>query len=125
MEAGKTILVVDDNDLNRDVERRILRHLGYQADVAESGPIAIEMAKQVRYPMVLMDLTMPGMDGFETTRRMREIEGYRDVRIIALTGADPDCLGYEATVFNEVAEKPLSMESLRELVERNLGHHSP
>jgi CheY-like chemotaxis protein len=119
--AEKTILVVDDNDLNRDVERRILRHLGYEADVAESGLQALEMAGRTRYPMVLMDLTMPGMDGFEAARRMRELEGYREARIIALTGADPDCLGLEAAIFNEVAEKPLSMESLRELVERHLG----
>ncbi|MBM4090952.1 MAG: response regulator [Planctomycetes bacterium] len=68
-----TILVVDDELGYRDGIRRILRGRGFQAQAAGSGDEALALIAQARYPIVLVDLKMPGMDGFELIRRIREL----------------------------------------------------
>lgn len=86
------ILVVDDVRLNLDVAKGLLENLRVQVDEAESGEQAIEMAKENRYDVILMDHMMPGMDGITAAGKIRELGGnkeeqyyYRTVPIIALT----------------------------------------
>lgn len=84
--TGVVVLVVDDSAVNRKVAQGFLQTLDVRVDEAEDGSDALRLAGQRRYDLVLMDHLMPGMDGLETSARMREIPGYDRVPIIALTG---------------------------------------
>lgn len=77
------ILVVEDNQVNRKLVRRMLSSLGYRSEVAPNGNVALEMCAQEPFDFVLMDLQMPEMDGFETTQMLRERGS--DAWIVALT----------------------------------------
>ncbi len=79
------ILIVDDSAVNRKVAEGFLQALGIAPDEAESGAAALKKAETKRYDLVLMDHMMPEMDGLETTKRLRELPGYGDVPVIALT----------------------------------------
>jgi CheY-like chemotaxis protein/anti-sigma regulatory factor (Ser/Thr protein kinase) len=83
--ASTAILLVEDNDVATRVLTHILRRGNYSADRASSGPQAVELAVRRRYDLILMDLQMPGMDGFETTFRIRRLPGYASVPVIAVT----------------------------------------
>ncbi|MEO0417130.1 MAG: response regulator, partial [Verrucomicrobiota bacterium] len=85
---GKTVLVVDDAPANRLFVSRLLSNLGYAVEQAFDGGQAVEKAQEVHSDLILMDVNMPVMDGFEATRQIREIErnANRDrTPIIALT----------------------------------------
>lgn len=79
------VLVVDDNAMNRKVFRSLLKVTRMQIDEAGSGAEALELAENTRYDMVFMDHMMPDMDGVETMRRMRNIDGYIEIPIYVLT----------------------------------------
>jgi two-component system, sensor histidine kinase and response regulator len=80
-----TVLVVDDNFQNREVAEGHLVGAGYQAVQAESGEQALEMLKTQRPDLILLDVLMPGLDGFETCRRMRALPGGKNIPILFLT----------------------------------------
>jgi CheY-like chemotaxis protein len=82
---GKRILLVEDDEVNREVAIGILEPTGALVSVAEHGEKALEMIKPGRYDAVLMDMQMPVMDGVEATRRLRSIPALLDLPIIAMT----------------------------------------
>lgn len=82
------LLVVDDNEINRDVARVKLGRLGYRVDLANDGQAAIEAVSNKDYDVVFMDLRMPGMSGIEATGRIGEkLAGKRAPHIIAMTAS--------------------------------------
>lgn len=86
IETSLPILVVEDNRVNQKVVTAVLRNLGLGTDIAENGYEAIQKYASGSYAAVLMDCHMPGIDGYETTRRLRALAG-KHTPIIALTAA--------------------------------------
>lgn len=83
---GKTLLLVDDNKVNIQVQSEILRLTGADVIAAQSGKQALEILKKRKdIHLIFMDIHMPELDGYETTRLLRHMEGYSQVPVIALT----------------------------------------
>jgi len=82
---GRIVLLVEDNPLNRKLAKNALRSGGYQVVEATSGEQALELLQERRPDLILMDLQLPGMDGLETTRRIKADPANSGVRIVALT----------------------------------------
>src|SRR5205085_1141128 len=79
------VLLVEDNEINRQVGRELLDALGIAADCAEDGLAALELVQTRKYDAILMDIQMPRLDGIATTQRLKADARTRDVPVIALT----------------------------------------
>ncbi len=80
-----SILVVEDNDMNMQLVEYLLEEAGYHILKATSGEEALEIAERSSPSLVLMDIHLPGMDGFSVAREMKQRENTRSVPILALT----------------------------------------
>jgi signal transduction histidine kinase len=113
------VLVVEDNPFNQKVAEKLLRRLNCDARFADSGPQALELLQPAAPDVILMDVQMPEMDGYETTARVRALErelGRRRVPIIAVTahamrGDQERCL---AAGMDGYVSKPFTVQSLAE-----------
>lgn len=81
----RCVLLVEDNPVNRTVVEAMLRSLGFSVDIAVDGAEAVRKAQSARHALILMDCRLPIMDGYEATRRIRQIQGLEQLPIIALT----------------------------------------
>lgn len=87
-QLSASVLVVDDNEINRLLAKKVITKWGIDVDFAENGQIALDKAKEIKYDLILMDLHMPVMDGMEATRAIRDLGGHnRRLPIIALTAS--------------------------------------
>ena len=84
-DAEKTVLLVEDNEDNRTVYRTILEHFGYQVIEARNGEDGIRMARDAHPDLILMDISIPVIDGWEATRRIKANPGTAHIPIIALS----------------------------------------
>lgn len=127
---GRKILIVEDNPVNQQVLAMQLRGLGYQAHIVSGGPEAITTLTTASYDLIFMDCQMPGMDGFETTQRIRHLEeGERANRvpIVAFTanampGDREQCL---AAGMDDYIAKPIHQHELQEVLSRWLPDFTP
>ena len=79
------ILIVEDDELNRDSLRRLLRRRGYEILLAVDGDEGVDVARAEAPNLILMDMRLPGIDGWEATRRLKGDDATRATPIIALT----------------------------------------
>ena len=83
--AEKRILLVEDNEVNRRLAGFLLRSHGYQVREATTAAAAFEMVDQERPDLIVMDIQLPGMDGLEITRKLKEQPATADIPVIAVT----------------------------------------
>jgi len=110
------ILLVEDDEANRRIAHLMLEELGFEADEAPSGVEALQRVRTRPYDVILMDLQMPGLDGLETTRRIRAEQPSRRTTILALTASvmqDEQARCRDAGMDGYLA-KPLRLETLAE-----------
>jgi CheY-like chemotaxis protein len=79
------ILLVEDNEMNRDMLSRRLQRKGYEVTMAVDGRQGVDMARSGGYDLILMDMSLPEIDGWEATRQLRAAPETKTVPIIALT----------------------------------------
>jgi len=79
------LLVAEDNEINQHVAREILKSYGFHVDIAENGEVAVQKVQQQRYALVLMDIQMPVMDGYQAAEAIRKQFSYQQVPILAMT----------------------------------------
>ena len=112
--AGQRILVVDDEPINGEVARLQLEFVDFLVGLARNGAEALALAQKNSYAAILMDMQMPIMNGLEATKQIRQLSGYRDTPIIAMTAnafAEDRLLCAEAGM-NDALIKPFSADEL-------------
>jgi CheY-like chemotaxis protein len=108
------VLIVEDNAENRDMLSRRLARRGYAVAVAEDGHAGLAAARRTRPDLVLMDLSLPGLDGWEATRRLKADPETREIPVIALTAhalAEDRARALDAGC-DEFDTKPVELERL-------------
>ncbi|WP_026687587.1 response regulator [Azovibrio restrictus] len=110
----KRVLVVDDNAVNRKLAVAMLRKRGWEADEAEDGFAALRMLESTAYDHVLLDISMPGLDGEEVCRRIRSMADTRGLHVVAYTAhaLESEKQRIMAAGFNDIIIKPMTMDVL-------------
>ena len=124
--TGEKILLVEDNEVNRRLAGFLLRSQGYQVREATTASAAFEMVKKERPDLIVMDIQLPGMDGLEATRKLKEQPSTADIPVIAVTSyamkGDREkalaagCAGY--------VTKPIDKKTFIQEVAGHLGNQS-
>jgi two-component system, cell cycle response regulator DivK len=119
-----TVLVVEDFADNRFMMRKLLEMSGYQVVEAVDGREAVEIAESARPDLILMDLSLPRLDGLDATRRIRELEGLTRVPIVAVSAHDTNDFHADALAAgcNEYVTKPIDFDELDALVKKLLAN---
>jgi CheY-like chemotaxis protein len=115
--AGKRILVVDDNVDAAESAAEILRLLGNEVLVAHDGLAAVDAVEEWHPEIVLLDIGLPGIDGYEVAKRVRQTAYGKNVRLVALTGwgQDQDRQRTSDSGFDQHWVKPVGLEKLKEI----------
>ena len=102
--AGEKILLIEDNAVNRDLIQFLLESQGYQVREAATAEEAFEILKTERPDLIVMDIQLPGMDGLEATKKLKENPATREIPVVAVTpyamkgdresAAAAGCVGY-------------------------------
>ena len=112
--CGQRVLVVDDEPVNREVALMQLEDVDLLVDAAGDGEAAVSMARQHSYAAIFMDMQMPKLNGIEATRQIRQLAGYQDIPIIAMTAnafAEDKERCFEAGM-NDFLSKPFNPDQL-------------
>ena len=111
------VLVVEDYDLNLEIIVEMLRILGIEPDTAVSGKEAIEKVERSPYDLILMDIKMPEMDGYEATKKIRSMP-IRQPQIFALTasGVVSDMEDFVNSGMEDYLIKPIEVSDLKKII---------
>ena len=118
------ILLVEDNEMNRDMLSRRLERKGYEVVIAVDGQKAIDLAASVKPDLILMDMSLPRVDGWEATRRLKADGQTKQIPIIALTAhamPEDERKAREAGC-NDYISKPMKQITVSELIRKYFSH---
>jgi CheY-like chemotaxis protein len=119
------ILLVEDNEMNRDMLSRRLERKGFEVVIAVDGQAGIDMAVSASPDIILMDLSLPVIDGWEATRRIKADSATQSIPIIALTAhamAGDEQKALQAGC-DDYDTKPIDLKRLLDKIENLLGKH--
>ena len=118
-----TVLLVEDTEDNRFMMRRLLEMAGYQVVEATNGEEAIKLAESERPHLILMDLSLPVIDGLAATRAIRRLDGFKRTPIVAVSAHDTSDFQADALEAgcNSYITKPIDFGQLEVLIARLLG----
>jgi CheY-like chemotaxis protein len=124
--ARGRVLVVDDNSIAQTIASHALRRQSFEVECASEGRAAVQMASKARFDVILMDLQMPGWDGFETVEKIRQLPGYGETPIIAVTANCSDDYRAKAaqTGMQGFLAKPVRTRDLVQAVEKYIGEEA-
>ncbi len=119
----ETVLLVEDTEDNRFMMRRLLEMSGYHVIEATNGEEAVRLADSERPDLILMDLSLPVIDGLAATRAIRKLAGCKDTPIVAVSAHDTSDFQGEALAAgcNSYITKPIDFSQLEILIARLLG----
>jgi two-component system, cell cycle response regulator DivK len=119
----KLFLVVEDFEDSRFMMRRLLEMAGYRVVEASDGEQAVKMAVESRPELILMDLSLPKLDGLAATRQIRQKQGFKQIPIVAVSAHDSPQSRTDALEAgcNEYVTKPIDFDSLNEVLRRFLN----
>ena len=120
--SAPTMLVVDDHDVNRELIRTLLERKGYRVLLAGTGEAGIEIARRERPSLILLDLAMPGTDGFATARELRADGAFAGTPLVAVTAMAMrgDEERAKEAGFDAYVTKPVDRRELEDTVARLL-----
>lgn len=109
-----TVLVIDDNAMNQTVARLMLEQAGHKAILASSGEEGLAKLKENGADIVLLDIEMPGMNGYQVMEQLRQDPQLRDTRVAFLTGTVDEEVTEKAAIYGikDIIEKPFRKEVL-------------
>lgn len=122
-EQTETVLLVEDTEDNRFMMRRLLEMAGYRVVEATNGEEAVRFAESERPQLILMDLSLPVIDGLAATRAIRKLNGFKETPIVAVSAHDTSDFQAEALAAgcNSYITKPIDFSELELLIARLLG----
>ena len=122
-EQTATVLLVEDTEDNRFMMRRLLEMSGYEVVEATNGEEAVRLAETARPHLILMDLSLPVVDGLAATRAIRKLDGFRKVPIVAVSAHDTSDFQSDALKAgcDGYITKPIDFGQLELLIARLLG----
>jgi CheY-like chemotaxis protein len=109
------VLVVEDNKMNQAIIVKMLTSLGYRSDIAEDGFIGYQRAREKKYDLIFMDLVMPEMDGFESTRKIMEFDNSNNIVAFTADNMPETRRKAELSGIKEFISKPVRLEDLKRL----------
>jgi len=120
----KKVLVADDKATSRELIRTVLENRGYSISEASDGIEALRLARELQPDLIILDLHMPGVDGFGVIAELRREPKFSSTPIMALTASamQGDRERALAAGFDSYVSKPIPLPSLRDEVERLLGN---
>lgn len=118
------ILVVDDVADNSMLLQALLECEGYEVDTADSGHVALKKIKSTPPDLVLLDVMMPGMNGYEVAQQLQQNRQLSDIPILFVTGYDPSAIELEAVQHVGIIRKPIELDELVTQVQAALKHEA-
>lgn len=120
----KMVLYIEDNYHNRRLVRKILTSRGYTLVEAEDGVSGLEMVRELKPPLILLDIGLPGMDGLEVVAELKSDEKFKDIPVIAVTASAMvgDRERFLAAGCDDYLSKPVQV---KDLLNKVAAHYPP